>query len=400
MPADNSVVSSQGQRHAIVIGAGLAGAAVCVQLARRGWHLDLIEAHSEPAKAASALPVGMLSPHVTRSPTPLSRLSVLGVELVRRELQTLVPQGEGWQDCEVDNHGADAGRWPAALVRPSALVAAWLAEARQKTPIAHHWSRSVKQLKQVPAGTGRPVWQVLDRDDQVVSQSPVVVMASALGTLDLMIRSCPGLDHDVLPLRPVKGQLSLSALAGNPLSPRPQRNQGVFVPCYEDQGLSPGWPARIWAMGSTYERGIDNRTVTEEAHLRNGRSLDQLNPTAAQRLEADRAAGRLLGWSEVRCASLDRLPLVGALPDHGAWIRTCNPVKQRPPPISAVPRLDGLHTVCALGSRGLSLAALCARTLARQLTGEPDDLDEDLVEALDPARFIWRQARRRPPVCG
>ncbi|MCU0927326.1 MAG: FAD-dependent oxidoreductase, partial [Hydrogenophaga sp.] len=60
------------ERHALVIGAGLAGAAVCFALARRGWRLTLMDAASGPAQGASALPVGMLSPHVTRAPTPLS----------------------------------------------------------------------------------------------------------------------------------------------------------------------------------------------------------------------------------------------------------------------------------------------------------------------------------------
>ena len=379
-----------------MIGAGLAGAAVIAQLARRGWRLDLIDAHPGPAMAASALPVGMLSPHVTRSPTPLSRLSVLGVELVRRELQTLVQQGMGWQDCEVDNHGADAGRWPAALVRPAALVSAWLTEARQKTTVTCHWSRSISQLNPLTSTSGERIWQAVDQHGDVVSQSPVVVIASALGSLELLNSSSPSLDHDVLPLRPVKGQMSLSALAGSPLAARPQRNQGVYVPCYEDAGLSPRWPVRIWAMGSTYERGQDNRTVTDEAHLRNRHSLEQLNHRAAQQLESDRVNGRLLGWSEVRCASLDRLPLVGALPDPQAWARCWTPGRRRPPPIRDVPRLGGLYTVSALGSRGLSLSTLCARTLARQLHGETDDLDSGLVDALDPARFMWRQARRRP----
>ena len=55
-------------RHALVIGAGLAGAATCAALARRGWRITLTDAASGPAQAASGLPVGMLSPHVTRAP--------------------------------------------------------------------------------------------------------------------------------------------------------------------------------------------------------------------------------------------------------------------------------------------------------------------------------------------
>lgn len=383
-----------------MIGAGLAGASTCVQLARRGWQLDIIDSHAGPAMAASALPVGMLSPHVTRSPTPLSRLSAIGVALTRRELEALVPAGGGWQECEVDNHGADAGRWPAALVRPSALVCAWLDEARARTSVRGHWSCSITQLEQAPSPWGQPMWQAKDQHGRVVAQAPVVVVAAALGSLDLIKSSCPASDPDGLPLRPVKGQLSLAALQGRPFSPRPQRNQGVFVPCYEDSAMPPSWPARVWTMGSTYDRGVDNRDITDEAHLRNGASLSQLNPQAAQHLETERLAGRLMGWAEVRCASLDRLPLVGALPDIqvGSQTPATSTGKRRHPPLGNMPRRAGLYTLCALGSRGLSLATLCGQTLARQLEGEPDDLDPDLMDALDPARFAWRRMRRQLPV--
>lgn len=347
--------------------------------------------------AASALPVGMLSPHVTRSPTPLSRLTEIGVPLAHRELQALLAQGQGWQACEVDNLGADAGRWPAALVRPSALVTAWLDEARTRTALTCHWSSPVATVNRVRSGSGQVLWQVSNELGQPITQAPVLVIAAALGSLGLAGSVQPARGHPGLPLRPVKGQLSLAPLDGAPLSPRPQRNQGVFVPCYEDSGLAPQWPSRLWAMGSTYERGLDNRDISEAAHARNVASLNTLNPNAARQMQAEQAAGRLMGWAEVRCASLDRLPLVGAWPDLQAWqgVQSLSGLRRgRPPPLSSVPRQAGLYALCALGSRGLSLAALCGQILARQLEGEADDLPRDLVDALDPARFAWRQARR------
>ena len=45
------------------------------------------------------------------------------------ELQRLLPPGRGWWPTEVDNRGHDAGRHPACLVRPGALVQAWHDEA-------------------------------------------------------------------------------------------------------------------------------------------------------------------------------------------------------------------------------------------------------------------------------
>ena len=51
----------------------------------------------------------------------------------------------------------------------------------------------------------------------------------------------------------------------------------------------------------------------------------------------------------------------------------------------------------ALGSRGISWAALGAQVLAAQISGAPVPLESSLVDALDPARFALRAARRALP---
>ncbi|MGE0099792.1 MAG: FAD-dependent oxidoreductase [Hydrogenophaga sp.] len=388
-------MSSSGgtHRHALVIGAGLAGAAVCAQLARRGWQITLLDAGTGPAQGASGLPVGMLSPHVTRAPTPLSRLSVLGMQATLVELQNLVPQGQGWQACEVDNLGHDRGRWPAALVRPSALVHAWLREAGSQ--VLPRWRASVQRLERRESG----VWRALDSAGQLLAEAPVAVVAAAHGSLDLLAQPDGPMEPRDLPLRPVKGQMSLAVLRGAPLAERPQRDNGVFVPRYEDSGLPPAWPARLWAMGSTYTRGDSSSHLTPEAHEANASSLQAICPPAARHLRGLQASGELLGWAQVRCASLDRLPLVGAVPD--ARVLRLNKAqagsKRERQPLGETPRQPGLYLLTALGSRGITLASWCAHLLAAQIDGTAVPVEADLVAALDPARFAWRETRRQSP---
>ena len=381
-------------RHALVIGAGLAGAATCAALARCGWRITLVDAASGPAQAASSLPVGMLSPHVTRAPTPMSRLSLLGVADTRRELARLIAPGHGWQPCEVDNLSHDAGRWPAAMVRPAALVQAWLGEAQSLTALQTHWSQRVTSLTHELGG-----WQALDGQQRVIAQAPVVVLAAA-HTSSALLQNWPGMTQAQLPLHPVKGQMSLAALDTAPLAERPQRQAGVFVPEYQDSGLPPQWPERIWAMGSTYARGENNTAISDEAHQDNAGSLAAMHPAAADRLRADAAQGHLLGWAQVRCASLDRLPLVGAVPDLQAlqrWMAAAGTGRSKLA-LEDAPRQPGLYLLTALGSRGLSLAHWCAKLLAQQIVApqETSTVEPDLIQALDPARFAWKLARRQP----
>lgn len=361
-------------------------------LTTRGWRVDLFDAASGPAQAASALPVGMLSPHVTRAPTPLSELSALGVAHTRAELQRLLPPGRGWQACEVDNWGHDPGRWPAALVRPSALVQAWLAEAHTTGRLTCHWNSHVHTLQ---ARDG--MWCLQDAAQQSLGEAPAVVLAAALGSAALLQALSGGCDGRPWPLHPVKGQMSLGPQQGEPLAPRPQRNNGVFVPRYEDADMPTPWPQRLWSMGSTYDRGHKNTVVTDDAHARNAESLRRL--LSAHEAAPAPALGDApwQGWAEVRCASLDRLPMAGAVPDVAALQAHMG----RPGAhhtrlgLSQVPRLPGVFALTALGSRGLTLAHWCATQLALQMDDQTKHTPPDLWRCLDPARFVWKQSRRQ-----
>ena len=379
-----------------MIGAGLAGAATCAALTRNGWQVTLLDAAAGPAQGASALPVGMLSPHVTRSPTPLSRLCDLGVAATRAELQRLVPQGAGWQTCEVDNLQHDPGRWPAALVRPGALVQAWLNESSHTAAFHTIWNARVHALARRASGSGETIWQALDPHKRTLAEAPNVVVAAAFGGHGLLAPDW--VSSEAWPLRPVKGQMSLGALSGNPLAERPLRQSGVFVPSYEDTGLSQNWPSRIWAMGSTYERGDNSTHTTPESHRRNAESLAAMLPAAANAMLEAEACGALLGWAQVRCASLDRLPLAGAVPDATALNTLMDSAGSRRGRVtlSDVPRLPGLFTLSALGSRGLTLALPMAQLLVQTMSGEASALEADLQRAVDPARFAWRLARKQP----
>jgi tRNA 5-methylaminomethyl-2-thiouridine biosynthesis bifunctional protein len=383
-------------RHALVVGAGLAGAAACAVLSRQGWRITLLDAAPGPAQGASALPVGMLSPHVTRSPTPLSRLCDLGVQATRAELERLVPQGAGWQACEVDNLQHDPGRWPAALVRPGALVHAWLAEAAQAGALATVWQAPVRSLRPEMDTSGATIWHAMGTDGQTLAQAPHVVVAAAFGSHALLTDSL--IPTDAWPLRPVKGQVSLGALQQPPWAERPQRHNGVFVPLYEDSGLPPEWPARIWTMGASYDRGDNSTHTTPDSHQRNAESLAAMNPAAASAMRQAQETGQLLGWAQVRCASLDRLPLTGAVPDVVAMRALMEGAQAQRGRLALhdVPRLPGLFTLCALGSRGLTLALPMAQLLADHMSGQAGPMEGDLQRAVDPARFAWRRARRQP----
>jgi tRNA 5-methylaminomethyl-2-thiouridine biosynthesis bifunctional protein len=94
--------------------------------------------------------------------------------------------------------------------------------------------------------------------------------------------------------------------------------------------------------------------------------LRHLLPATAASLTPAFEDGRALAWAGVRCASPDHLPLVGALDETA---------------------LPGVHVCTALGSRGLTLAVLCAELLAAWLHHEPLPLEKRLADSLRASRF-------------
>ena len=117
-------------------------------------------------------------------------------------------------------------------------------------------------------------------------------------------------------------------------------------------------------MGASYERDIAQPQIKPQDHLENLTRLRSLLPNVAddlagQFLAAEESLNAPKGWSGVRCATPNRLPLVAPLPTRQpAWLCT------------------------GMGSRGLSFAALCAELLAARLHAEPLPIDAPLANAL------------------
>src|SRR5882672_1703317 len=66
------------ERKALVVGAGLAGAAVCERLCARGWEVELHERRAEPAQEASGNHAGTFHPVVTPDDSIFARLTRAG----------------------------------------------------------------------------------------------------------------------------------------------------------------------------------------------------------------------------------------------------------------------------------------------------------------------------------
>jgi tRNA 5-methylaminomethyl-2-thiouridine biosynthesis bifunctional protein len=122
----------------VVIGAGLAGAAVAASLARRGWQVQVLDAAEAPAAGASGLPAGLLAPHVSPDDNLLSRLSRSGIRATLQQADALLQPGKDWAPTGVLEH---------CVEHPRKLPGAW---QEDWADAAHDWTQpaSAAQLAQ------------------------------------------------------------------------------------------------------------------------------------------------------------------------------------------------------------------------------------------------------------
>jgi tRNA 5-methylaminomethyl-2-thiouridine biosynthesis bifunctional protein len=414
-------------RQALVLGAGLAGAATAHALAQQGWSVQVVDRLPGPAQATSGNPGGLFHGTAHGEDGLHARLLRAAALMAWRELAPRIAAGlPGQADGLLRVDAADSAppntqstpvwpaRWlqrlnreqasalvglplPAASswfpsggwVSPADLVKAWLTHPG----IGFSGGLDVQSLAFVPAagsdanqhepGFSEAVstppqghWQLLDGQGQVLAQAPVLVLAAAGGVLPLLTQ--PLATADVLqpqagcawPLGLQRGQVSTWAGATGRLHhPVAGGGGGYALPL----------PGGL-LFGATTQRGDPDPQVRDSDHAHNLQRLQQL--TGLQPPPGLALAGRV-GW---RLVSEDRLPVAGPVPT-GQAPRFATQAR-------AWPRAPGLFVCTGLGGRGLTLAPLLGQLVAAQVVGLPVPLPQRLVEAVDPARWLLKLARR------
>ena len=404
-PSARAAPPRPAQRHALIVGGGLAGCAAAWALAEQGWTSDVFDRHPAPACEASGNPAGLFHATVHALDGTHARLhraaalqaaNQVGIAIrehaVAGALDGLLRQ-EHRLDVATMSDLLDRLRLPGDLVRavdareasalcglpqqgpawfyrgagwvdPAGLARSYLARAGA----ASRWRPSVDV-----AGLRRDgsLWQVLDAQGRVIAAAPTVVLANASDAQRL------GGAPD-WPVEAVRGQISWFE-AGAEAGFEPPR-----IPL-TGSGYALSTPDGRTVFGATAQPGDADPAVRERDHARN---LEQLERLLGRSLALRPA--QLQGRTAWRCTTRDRLPIVGAMPAADAV--AVDPHRfDRPRHVAREP---GLFVLSGLGSRGLTWSALAARVLAAAVAGGPAPLGASLLDAIDPARFASRAARR------
>lgn len=402
-------------QHAIVVGAGLAGASAARALAHQGLQVTVLDEAARPASAASGNPAGLFHGVVHAhdgAHAQLLRAAALRATQVYRPLvdSDQVPGSvagllRGAADLDANGLQAMASRCPpeyaAPLPReqasamagcpvagpawyypgggwlsPAALVRAWLAEPG----VAWQGSNRVTRLQRTHAGR----WQAVGDDEQVLAEADLVVVAAAGDTARLLE---PHTDAASWPWRRTRGQLSVVRAAEAAALPRPALSLAsggylIALPDHLGGGL---------LCGATSQPDDDDGSLRVEDHRANLARIGQLTGTAVTTAEAwlAPASGVLAGRVGWRLGCDDRLPVIGGVPLPGAGLAGAHRLQQP----RHVPRVPGLYVFTALGSRGITWAPLLGEVLAAGIVGAALPVAGSLMDAVDAARFVSRSAR-------
>ncbi|KAB8063864.1 FAD-dependent 5-carboxymethylaminomethyl-2-thiouridine(34) oxidoreductase MnmC [Janthinobacterium violaceinigrum] len=385
------------ERRAIVIGAGVAGAAACERLAARGWKVTLVERHAQPASEASGNLAGIFMPQLSKDDniaTRLVRAAYLYSLRYWKDLGGIGAAFDGAQcgvlqlardgaHAQVQRQIAASGLYPRQYARwldapeASAMLGApapdgawWFEQGGWARPssvcaamldacgalLTRRFSSSALRLER-----GDEEWLVRDADGGLIAAAPTVILAAGTGAVDFAQAAD-------LPLDAVRGQVTHLAAGSLPSLPFVACREAYMTPAHEG----------VVCVGATYDAEAD-ATVRAASQHENIRKIADI-------LDIPVFDAPLAGRTGFRCVAPDRLPLAGALPDPGVPGR-CERLRD-------VPRWPGLFGLLGYASRGLIWAPLAAELLACQLEGEPLPLERQLAEALDPARFLLRERRR------
>jgi tRNA 5-methylaminomethyl-2-thiouridine biosynthesis bifunctional protein len=394
-PADAPEHETRAASRCVVIGAGLAGAACAASLARRGWQVTVLDAKAFAAGGASALPAGLLAPHVSPDDSALSRLSRRGLRATWQKVKDQLAEGQDWSACGVrqrrfDSTGALPADWPdAGQYWSSAAEPMPGAEASGFTDLWHAaggWAKPARLVQALLATPGiterygiqvsslrpsvRPSkdgWQVLNEKGECVAEAPLVVLAAGFDSARLLSPSAgaagAGVHASALPLQAIRGQVAWGPVPEDAVMPGFAVNgHGNFIPAFPVAGQE----RPHWLMGATFERDNTSAQVRPEDQAAVLARLERLLPATAASLQPAFAGSQAKAWAGVRCAAPDHLPLVGPLDEVA---------------------LPGLQVCTALGSRGLSLAVLCGELLAAWLHAEPLPVEQRLARAMRANRF-------------
>ncbi len=376
-----------GEKRAIVVGSGIAGASIVYKLASKGWEVNVLEKAMSPGQGGSGNHCGAVTPLITLPDIALGQMyerAFLQAVSFYKELG--IGKFEGLKHYA---HNASwLKRWEAWSCRGSEIFECKEDEIGKYFHIhSGGYLQPFKACAELINASENikfyPDSEVVDfvyknemyelKTHKKSFKAPVLIISNAYEAENLLKK------HS-LSLQKIRGQVSFLPKAVQ--TKEPLCAKGYVCPFIDGKQV----------IGATYIKDDECKSVRVRDNQEN---LDNVKEfLGGLKYDAKSLDGRV----SYRCSSGDRFPIVGALGDVDFFKSEYKamPWKRHKPHLFKEARyLPNLYISTAHGSRGLVSSILGANIIASMLDGAPIPLDKHLLDELNPNRFIIRRLQRQ-----
>jgi tRNA 5-methylaminomethyl-2-thiouridine biosynthesis bifunctional protein len=428
------------KKEIVVIGSGLAGCSLAASFIKRGWRVTVIDDTDDICSGASGNPLGIFFPVVHKKPTFTDRLSRAAylytlallnslpdsvIVKVRSGLIQLLNEHDAdmrFGDY-LNSHGSiekffNPANSPFLSSLESRKTEIFFPEAGFISPRDFSLSNIEAAKKQNGSGSVEFIhgikvqsivknrdgfWEILDKNNQLVLKSEVVVLANSFGVTSLE-------QTNWLPISKIRGQLVFTKKV----------LPGINCPVSGEVYIIPSKDGTI--VGATHDFSDDERISQEQGRglLEKTTSIFSSDSEPAvffkksiEEIKCETAVNlfQSAGWKDpfegwaarvaFRSAATDHFPVIGQVPVRERYLEIFKDLSHGPlnyfrkngPDCKSEAWHNNLYCMTGLGSRGIIYSQLGAEIIASMVCNEPSPVENDLVEALSPARFLYRSLK-------
>jgi len=387
-------------KHAVIIGAGIAGLSMAYALIKRGWVITIIDKHGAVAKETSSNPAAIVYPRLSINNHVDNEFFIsafcLSVSLMERLQNKYLKKF--WFGCgflhEIDEKKAVAllakysfnkdfislstvkekkySSWAnfhyktAGVVLPNILCDVLKQECGDNLSIVS------EEVHNINFDNDR--WHCYSDKASILS-SEVLIVASGATVKDIELP----ID---LPVDIIRGQIVTLNES--------EQSKSITSTLASKITFSPAINGKHY-LGASYSR--DNKSIDVDSN-ETAALIESLNTAFHYDFSA---LDCIDDWVGFRSMSIDRVPIVGAVPDRKYFEKEygdiCHGKKHKV--YSLGKNLKGLYLSLGHGSRGFTSAFLSSEIISAQIVGEPAPVERMVLNYLTPSRFIINDLKRR-----
>lgn len=390
------------KKEAIIIGAGLAGCTSARALAERGWKITLLERNNTIASETSGNPQGVLYAKLSHKEETQAAFNMASLQfahafyssrwanigeksgvlqlaycaseqLLHTQLREKFSSANELVQFVSAAQASEIAGIPLAFDAIHFPNAGWINPAKLCAQlIKHPLIQVITDTTAVDIEYKEEGWCI---NNNAELQAPMIIIANARDAQRFKY-----IQH--LPIKSIRGQITYL--------PATETSKEIKTVICSEGYIAPATDG-IHCIGATFNLKEESTALRVEDHQTNLENLrEPLHGMADEWKNLDKHS--LDGRVAFRCTLPDYLPAVGPVADEMSMQDSFAPLRKNARAFiqDTGKYLPGLYLNIGHGSRGLAYTPLCAEILAAHINNEPHPVASELVNALNPARFLIR----------